>query len=138
MSWQKRPGHEHDHIDGRTLVHNIRLFNSATGAEHNLHLLLKTPCCATCRRPWSQQDYATFLGINPKKLDPWGPSGLDPRAKLQEALALLNPNHAAILEYSKRHNIPILLGDLAGTVPDGHKAINAQGRRFLIPPRGKS
>lgn len=127
MSWQKRPGHEHDHIDGRTLQHNIRLFNSVTGAEHNLHLLLKTPSCPTCNRPFAHAD-AGFRE----------PGDLDPRAELEQALALLNPNHAAILEYSKRHNIPILLGDLAGTVPDGHKAINAQGRRFLIPPRGKS
>jgi hypothetical protein len=122
MSWQKRPGHEHDHIDGRTLQHNIRLYNSVTGGEHLLHLLLKTPCCATCNRPFPQSD----LGF------------LDPRRALADALEMLNPNHAAILLYSQTHNIPILLGDLAGTVPDGHKAINAQGRRFLIPPRGKS
>lgn len=138
MSWQKKAGHDHDHIDGRTLVHNIHLFNSATGAEHNLHIQLKQPCCMTCRRPWSQADLAAWMGLEPGTPAYREPTDLHPGDALEEALEMLNPNHAAILEYSKRHNIPILLGDLASTAPDGHKAINAQGRRFLIPPRGKS
>ena len=34
MSWQKKAGHEHDHIDGRTGVHFTRLENIVTGGEH--------------------------------------------------------------------------------------------------------
>lgn len=121
MTWHKRSGHHHDHLDGRTLVHNIHLANSVTGAEHHLQLLLKSPCCAVCRRPFTQTD----LGL------------LDPKAEIEKALEMLNPNHDAILQYAQKHNVPILLGELASTLPDGHKHVNVAGQRFLVPsPNG--
>lgn len=124
MSWQKKPGHEHDHICGRTLQHHIHLFNSVTGAEHNLHLRFGLYHCAACKRPFHHADIGSR-----------DPSQLDPGAELEQALAMLNPNHEAILEYSKRHNVPILLGDLATTVPGSHRLVDPHGRRMLFPKK---
>lgn len=116
--WQVKPGHLHNHIDGRTLQHQIHLINSVTGGEHRLQLMLRLPSCAVCRRPFPQSD----LGL------------LDPGAALDEAMALLNPHHEAVLQYSQRHNVPILLGELASNVPAGHRLVKAADRRLLVPP----
>ena len=117
--WQKKSGVEHDSICGRTLQHVIHTYNSVTGAEHNLQLLLKVPCCATCGRPFAQTD----LGI------------LDPQAEVTKALAALQENHEAIMEYARTHNVPILIGPLATVVPEGHRAITSRAGRSLILPR---
>lgn len=114
--WQKKPGPDHNYIDGRTMQHNIHLFNSVTGGEHNLHILLKSDCCAVCKRPFNQGHAATT----------------DPGAELEAALAMLQPNHAAILDYSRKHNVPILIGELASTVPETHRLVTSAGRKLLV------
>ncbi len=113
--WQKKPGHDHDHVDGRTHTHNIHLFNSVTGAEHNIHILLGVDGCPTCGRAYPKND----LGH------------IDPKAIVDEALAMLRENHAAVLAYAERHNIPVKVGPLHALIPDGHKL--HQG--MLVPAR---
>lgn len=115
MSWAIRPGHDHNHLDGRTHVHHIHLFNQVTGGEHNIDLLLGTPMCPNCKRPFAQE----YLGH------------LNPDAEVEAALETLNNNHRAIMEYVQHYGVPILLGPLATIVPPGHKRVAVGNDHFL-------
>jgi len=122
MSWIVRPGAEHNHIDGRTHVHHVHLFNQVTGGEHNIDLLLASPTCPECRRPFAQSDL----------------SHLDPAAEINAALETLNGNHAAIMNYAHRHGVPVALGKLASHVPSGHQVTIHGGIKMLHTPRRDS
>lgn len=117
--WAVRQGHEHNHIDGRTHVHHIHLFNQVTGGEHNIDLLLHAPECRECHRPFAQSD----LG------------GLDPAAEINAALATLHANHAAIVAYAGKHGVPINLGPLAAVVPPDHRVTQHGAFRMLHVPK---
>ena len=117
--WAVRSGHEHNHIDGRTHVHHVHMFNQVTGGEHNIDLLLGSPHCRECHRPFAQSD----LG------------GLDPAAEINMALGDLMVNHAAIMEYAGKHGVPINLGPLASHIPAGHKITNHGPFKMLHVPR---
>lgn len=119
MSWQVRPGHEHNSIDGRTHVHHIHLFNQVTGGEHNIDLLLGAPSCRECHRPFAQDS----LGY------------LDPAAEINAALETLMGNHIAIMEYAGKHGVPIHLGPLHSHVPPGHKITTHPFGKMLHVPR---
>jgi hypothetical protein len=119
MSWQLKEGHEHNHIDGRTHVHKIHLFNQVTGGEHHIQLLLGASACRECKRSFPQSDL----------------SALDPYAAINEEIALLSENHRAIMAYSQLHNIPIRVGPLATVVPEGHRISIQNSIRVLHPPR---
>jgi hypothetical protein len=121
MSWAVRQGHEHNHIDGRTHVHQVHLFNQVTGGEHNLQLLLGVAKCRECGRPFAQSD----LG------------GLDPAAEINAAIKTLAKNHQAIMAYAGKHGIPIKLGPLATLIPAGHKATHVGDVVMLHVPRSK-
>ncbi len=122
MTWGIRPGHEHNHIDGRTHVHHVHLFNQVTGGEHNIDLLLGCPKCPSCQRPFAQSD----LG------------GLDPAAEINAAIEALMENHAAIMEYAGKHRIPIGLGPLGSHIPPGHKVTNHGAFRMLHVPKHRA
>lgn len=119
MTWGIRPGYEHNFIDGRTHVHNIHLFNQVTGGEHNIHLLLGTPECRECHRPFAQSD----LG------------NLDPAEEINQAIETLMGNHRAIMEYAGKHGVPINLGPLHSHVPDGHKITLHGDLKMMHVPR---
>jgi len=87
--WQKKAGHEHDHIDGRTGVHLVRLHNPVTDGEHLLHILLGADSCPHCKRPFPKDD-----------LD-----AIDPKAIVADALAMLKANHDAVVAYADKHGI---------------------------------
>ena len=105
--WAVRPGHEHNHIDGRTHVHHIHLFNQVTGGEHHLQILLGVPQCRDCGRPFAQND----LGL------------VDPVAEINSALEALEANHQALASYAGTHGVKVKLGPLASLVPQGHGVI---------------
>lgn len=117
--WQKRAGHEHDHIDGRTGVHVVRLHNPVTDGEHLLHILLGVDSCAHCKRPFPKDD----LGA------------VDPKALVEDALAMLKANHDAVISYAEKHGIPVKLGPNASIVPEGHKVLQHGESKLLMPPR---
>ena len=119
MAWAVRPGYEHNHIDGRTHVHNVHLFNQVTGGEHNIHLLLGVTACRECHRPYEQSD----LGQ------------LDPAAEINKALEALMGNHDAVMEYAGRHGIPIAVGPLHSIIPDGHRVTAHPFGKMLHVPR---
>lgn len=119
MSWAIRPGPEHDHIDGRTHVHRVHLFNQVTGGEHNVELLLGSPVCRECRRPFEQD----------------GVSGLDPAAEINSVLSVLQHNHNRILDYAGNHGVPIKLGPLATVIPQGHRVTNHGEQKMLHAPK---
>lgn len=117
--WEVRQGHDHNHIDGRTHVHHIHLFNQVTGGEHNIDLLLHAPECRECHRPFAQSD----LG------------GLDPAAEINAALETLRANHDAIMDYAGKHGHPIKLGPLHCLIPDGHRVTQHGPFRMLHVPK---
>jgi hypothetical protein len=119
MTWGIRQGYEHNFIDGRTHVHHVHLFNQVTGGEHNVDLLLGCPKCRECGRPYAQDD----LGH------------LDPAAEINAILETLSANHAAVLNYAGKHQIPVRLGALASIVPAGHKVSMAGIHKMLHAPR---
>jgi len=122
MNWKLRVGPEHNHVDGRTHVHHIHLFNQVTGGEHNLDLLLGTPKCPECNRPFAQSDLGS----------------LDPAAEINKALETLQANHAAVMEYAGRHGVPVNLGPLASVLPMGHRiTAHPFGRMLHVPKVGK-
>jgi hypothetical protein len=121
MSWAIRQGHEHNHVDGRTHVHHIHLFNQVTGGEHNIDLLLGTPMCPNCKRPFAQD----------------GLGHLNPAAEIEAALEALQGNHAAIMEYVQIYRVPVLLGPLAAIVPPEHKLLSVGAHKFLHPEAKK-
>lgn len=92
--WQKRAGHEHDHIDGRTGVHVVRLHNPVTDGEHLVHILLGADSCSHCKRPFPKDD----LGA------------VDPKAIVAEALAILRDNHEAVMAYAEKHGLHMKVG----------------------------
>lgn len=120
MSWAVRPGPEHNHIDGRTHVHHVHLFNQVTGGEHNVDLLLGSPKCRECQRPFEQSD----LGH------------LDPAAEINAVIETLLGNHAAIMEYAAKNGVPVRLGPLATFIPAGHKVTQHGALKMLHTPRG--
>jgi len=91
MSWRKKSGPEHDHINGLTGAHHIRLENTVTGADHHIQIMLGAEHCAHCKRPHPKDD----LGV------------VDPKAIVAEAIEMLNGNHNAVLEYAAKHGIHI-------------------------------
>lgn len=105
MSWQKKAGHEHDHIDGRTGTHFIRLENSVTGGVHELHIRLGVDCCSHCSRPLPKGD----LGA------------VDPKAIVAEALEMLIKNHQAVLDYAEKHGIAVKAATHTLAVPEGYR-----------------
>jgi hypothetical protein len=117
--WQVKPGHEHNHIDGRSLQHNVHLFDDVTGAEHRIHLLLKADSCPACHRPFPKDS----LGH------------LDPKAAVADALKMLGANLEAVMAYAHEHGVPIVLGPLATSVPAGHRLVANAGVRALLPPK---
>jgi hypothetical protein len=119
--WAVRQGPEHNHIDGRTHVHHIHLFNQVTGGEHNIDLLLGSPQCRECGRPFAQSD----LG------------GLDPAAEINAALEMLHANHTAIMAYAGKHGVPIRIGPLHSLIPTGHKVTTHGALKMMHAPRVK-
>jgi len=122
--WAVRPGHEHNHIDGRTHVHHIHLFNQVTGGEHNIDLLLHVPKCRECGRAF-----------------PSGKAPVDIAASvaqdLQNEFDVLEKNHAEIMAYAAAAGLPIKLGALASLRPPGHSLIAVGGLNMLRVPRLK-
>lgn len=102
--WQKRAGHEHDHIDARTGVHHISLHNPHTEGEHLLHIHMGLDGCPTCGRPYPRD----------------GVGQIDPAAIVREALELLESNHAAVMQYAAKHGIALKIGPNAKLLP-GHQ-----------------
>jgi len=119
--WQKKAGHEHDHVDGRTHTHHIHLFNSVTGAEHNIHIQLGLPSCPTCGRAYPTDDIGN----------------LDPKSIVQAEVQALQERHGALLAYAEKHGIAVKVGDLHSVVPDSHKAIQVGAHKMLMPQRKK-
>ncbi len=122
--WAVRPGHEHNHIDGRTHVHHIHLFNQVTGGEHNIDLLLHVPTCRECGRAFpggeSPIDLATAVA-----------------PQIQKELAILEQNHADIMAYAAATGLPIKLGPLAHLRPTGHTVLAVGDLKMLQVPRSK-
>ena len=104
-NWALRQGPEHNHIDGRTHVHNIHLFNQVTGGEHNIQLLLHVPVCRECGRAFSKNDAG----------------GLDLAAAIEAEIKILEANHVKVMAHAQASGVPIKLGPLATLVPDGYK-----------------
>jgi hypothetical protein len=119
--WNVLEGPHHNYIDGRTHVHHVHLFNQVTGGEHEIQLLLHTPVCRECNRPFPQSD----LG------------GLDPYLTISQVLSDLTLNHGAIMKYIQKHGIPVKLGPKANYVPPSHKLTTHGEIRMLHPPREK-
>lgn len=116
--WQKRSGHENDHVDGRTGQHFICLENTATGGEHHLYIRLGAEGCAHCRRPFPKDD-----------LD-----AVDPKAVIREALDMLTKNHEALLAYAEKHGVPIHTSLVSPRIPDGFRLVNA-AKKMLFASR---
>jgi hypothetical protein len=117
--WELRQGHEHNHIDGRTHVHHVHLFNQVTGGEHHLQILLGCPKCRECGRPYEQNE----LGH------------LDPAAEINKALEALRGNHQALMTYAGRHGVPVRLGPLASHIPGGYKTTQHESMTLLHVPK---
>ena len=117
--WNILEGPEHNFIDGRTHVHHVHLFNRVTGGEHEVQLLLHTPTCRECNRPFEQSDL----------------SMLDPHAETEKVLKILHQNHGAIMDYVGQHGIPIRLGPKANLVLAGHKTVIRGNTTLLHVPR---
>ena len=120
--WAVRPGHEHNHIDGRTHVHHIHLFNQVTGGEHNIDLLLHAPKCRECGRAFpngaTPVDIAESVAV-----------------EIENQFNILEANHAAIMDYAGRTGLPIRLGPLASHRPPGHAILLAGNLTMLRVPR---
>lgn len=117
--WQPRQGMEHNYIDGRTHVHHVHFYNSVTGGEHQVQLLLGPSACGVCGRPFEQSDLGS----------------LDPLAETQAVLINLKANHDHLMAYIKRHGVPVMLGPLAHQVPDNQRHAVVSGNKMLLPPR---
>lgn len=102
--WALRQGPEHNHIDGRTHVHHIHLFNQVTGGEHNIQFLLHVPTCRECGRAFERKEGALDIG-----------------AAISAEIGILEANHARVMTHAKASGVPIKLGELATIVPEGHR-----------------
>jgi hypothetical protein len=117
MSWRKRSGHEHDHIDGRTGIHHIRLENTATGGEHHLQILLGVDACPHCSRPHPKDELGS----------------LDPKAIIADALDMLKANHQAVLDYAAKHDIPVRTSLVTPSIPEGYRILGRGDNQLLVP-----
>jgi len=117
--WHIPNDEEHNHIDGRTHEHHIHMVNDVTGGQHDIILRLGVDSCPHCKRPYPKDD----LGQ------------LDHIQAIQEALEMLEKNHAAVMDYAAQRGIPIKVGPLHSRVPNGHRLAQSGKHKMLIPPR---
>ena len=120
--WAVRPGLEHNHIDGRTHVHHIHLFNQVTGGEHNIDLLLHVPKCRECGRAFPGTAIPALPAI---------------KGAIQAEFEILEKNHAEIMAYAAATGIPIKMGILASLKLPGHTVIPVGDTKMLQVPRLK-
>ena len=114
--WHKKAGLEHDHVDGRTGLHVVRLHNSVTDGEHLLHIALGVDYCTHCKRPFPKDE----LGA------------VDPAALVADALDMLRRNHDAVMEYAAKHRLPVAVGPGASVVPGTHRAAQAGAHKMIV------
>lgn len=126
MSWTHEPRNpEHNHIDGRTQQHNIRLVNHVTGGEHLVHILLGVHSCPTCGTVFPQDSNGD----------------VDVQVVVEQALHQLQVAHERLMDHAARHGVPIVVGPLHSRVPNSHRVQEHKGRKLLtqlqIPRLGR-
>lgn len=91
MSWQKKNTAEHKEVlDMQTGMHIIPLIHPS-GAEHKLQINVRHESCPHCGHVHPQ----TELGE------------LDVKKIVEDEIALLNQNQAAVADYVARHRLPV-------------------------------
>lgn len=118
--WALRQGPEHNHIDGRTHVHHIHLFNQVTGGEHNIDLLLHVPACRECGRAFPGSIFPVDAALT---------------AEIQKQIGILEENHVNIMAYAAAAGLPIKLGQLASVKPPAHLVSLVGDMKMLHLPR---
>ena len=90
--WTKMHGPAHEFIDGETGAHVQRLRNLETGAEHITQIMVGHSACPLC-------------GVSSAPAEP--AAGIDPHAKVEADLAMLNGIHVEMKAYAAKHGLTI-------------------------------
>lgn len=90
--WQKAQGPDQDFIDPQTNMHVQRLTNSETGATHVTQIFLGHIACPNCGSSHMHAEE---------------PNTIDPKAKVQRDLDMLNGIHESVKAYAAKHRRPI-------------------------------
>lgn len=113
--WRK----ETEYIDGRTGEHIVHLLNLVTGGEHKIQIQLAPDACQHCTRAFPKDDF----------------SAINPKAIVEDHLAMLNANHDAVMAHAAKHGLMVRVGEQSSLVPQGHRVVQSGRDRFLHLPR---
>lgn len=88
MAWKK----DREFIDAQTGAHVQVLKNKETGVEHITQIMLAHTACHSCGSAHARPEAADEI---------------NPKAKLEADIEMLNASHAAVKAYAEKHKVQI-------------------------------